>query len=58
MISAGIGFYVEQVSSQALSLIVFLSLFFANFVASWFVTVFIVERVILPRTAPAGEGAR
>ena len=54
LISAGTGYYVEQAHSQALSLIVFLSLFFANFIVSWFVTVFIVERVLRPQTAPTG----
>jgi hypothetical protein len=38
-----IGYYVEIEVSAAASLIVFLTLFFANFVASWIAVIFIMD---------------
>jgi hypothetical protein len=44
VVSAGIGFYVEKEFSSTVGLIVFLTLFFANFVTSWFITIGVVNR--------------
>jgi hypothetical protein len=41
--SAGIGYYVEITVSPAVSLIVFLSLFFANFAVSWLAVVYVMD---------------
>jgi len=41
--AAGIGYYVEKETSSAVSLIVFLTLFFANFVISWIATIFVMD---------------
>jgi hypothetical protein len=57
MISAAVGFYVENAFSPALSLIVFLTMFFGNFVVSWFLTLLIVERVVHPRIDKSGSVA-
>ena len=35
LVSTGIGYYVEKEVSSAASLVVFLTLFFANFAVSW-----------------------
>ena len=43
VVSAGIGYYVEKQTSSAISLIVFLTLFFANFVISWIATIFVMD---------------
>ena len=43
ILAAGIGYYVEKHSSPTLSLIVFLSLFFANFVGAWIATVLVMD---------------
>jgi hypothetical protein len=43
ILAAGIGYYVEKHSTSALSLIVFLSLFFANFVGAWIATVLVMD---------------
>jgi hypothetical protein len=43
-VSALIGYYVEQRTSSGVGLIVFLSLFFANFVISWLATVLAIDR--------------
>ena len=42
-ISVGIGYYVEKTVSSGASLIVFLSLFFTNFVASWIAVIFAMD---------------
>ncbi len=39
-----IGFLVEKQTSSAISLIVFLTLFFVNFVISWMIALKIVDR--------------
>jgi hypothetical membrane protein len=39
-----IGLYVERQTTSAISLIVFLALFFANFVIAWIIALRIVER--------------
>jgi hypothetical protein len=41
--AALIGYYVEKQTSSAVSLIVFLALFFANFVVSWIATIFVMD---------------
>lgn len=38
-----ISFYVQSQTSPGVSLIVFLSLFFSNFAASWIATIFIMD---------------
>jgi hypothetical protein len=43
LISVGIGYYVEVTVSNGASLIVFLSLFFANFVVSWIGVIFAMD---------------
>jgi hypothetical protein len=43
VVAALIGYYVEINVSATASLIVFLSLFFANFVASWIAVIFIMD---------------
>jgi hypothetical protein len=43
IVAAGIGYYVEKQTSSAISLIVFLTLFFANFVVSWIATIFVMD---------------
>jgi hypothetical protein len=42
-ISATVGYYVERQFSSALSLIVFLSMFFANFAVSWLVVILAMD---------------
>lgn len=41
--AAFIGMYIENHFSSALSLLVFLSLFFANFIGSWIVTILVMD---------------
>jgi hypothetical protein len=41
--SAAVGFYVETEVSATLSLVVFLCLFFANFVVSWLAVVLVMD---------------
>ncbi len=43
VVAALIGYYVEIEVSSAVSLIVFLALFFANFVVSWIAVIFIMD---------------
>jgi len=43
VLAALIGFYVQSQTSSAASLVVFLSLFFSNFAASWIATIFIMD---------------
>jgi hypothetical protein len=43
LIATGIGYYVEIEFSSAASLIVFLALFFSNFVVSWIAVVFVMD---------------
>jgi hypothetical protein len=43
VVSAGIGYYVEKEVSSAVSLIVFLTLFFANFVVSWLAVILVMD---------------
>ncbi len=42
-VAALIGYYVEIEVSSAVSLIVFLALFFANFVVSWIAVILIID---------------
>jgi hypothetical protein len=42
-IAVAIGYFVEKEVSSAASLIVFLALFFANFVASWIAVIFVMD---------------
>ena len=43
VISAGIGYYVEKEFSSTASLIVFLALFFSNFVVSWIAVILAID---------------
>jgi hypothetical protein len=43
LIATGIGYYVEIEFSSAASLIVFLALFFANFVVSWIAVILVMD---------------
>ena len=43
LIATGIGYYVEFEFSAAASLIVFLALFFANFVLSWIAVILVMD---------------
>jgi hypothetical protein len=43
LIATGIGYYVEIEFSSAASLVVFLALFFANFVGSWIGVIFVMD---------------
>jgi hypothetical protein len=43
LVSGAIGYLVETEVSSTASLIVFLALFFANFVVSWIVVIFIMD---------------
>jgi hypothetical protein len=42
-IAAGIGYYVEKQFSSALSLVVFLALFFANFAVAWLAVILVMD---------------
>ncbi len=42
-ISIGIGTYVEREVSSAVSLIVFLALFFSNFAVAWIATILVMD---------------
>ena len=58
VIAAGIGMMVELQTTSAISLIVFLALFFSNFAISWFATIKIVDRLVpSTKVAPAGRSA-
>jgi fluoride ion exporter CrcB/FEX len=43
VLAALIGYYVERQTNSAISLIVFLSLFFANFIGAWIGTVLVMD---------------
>jgi hypothetical protein len=43
VLSALLGIYVEKAVSSTASLIVFLSLFFANFAISWIIVIYIMD---------------
>jgi hypothetical protein len=43
MISVGIGYYIEKEFSSTASLVVFLGLFFANFVVSWLAVILAMD---------------
>lgn len=42
-ISVAVGYYVERQFSPAVSLIVFLAMFFSNFAVSWIVTILVMD---------------
>ena len=42
-ISSAIGYYVEITVSNTASLLVFLSLFFANFAVSWIAVIYVMD---------------
>ena len=42
-ISAGIGYYVEREFGAGVSLLVFLSMFFANFAVSWLAVILVMD---------------
>jgi hypothetical protein len=43
LISVAIGYFVEKETSSTVSLIVFLALFFANFVVSWIAVILVMD---------------
>jgi hypothetical protein len=43
IIATGIGYYVEIEFSSAASLVVFLALFFANFIVSWIAVILVMD---------------
>jgi len=43
LVAGFIGYYIEIAVSETASLIVFLTLFFANFVASWIAVIFVMD---------------
>jgi hypothetical protein len=43
VIASGIGWYVEKQFSSALSLVVFLGMFFANFALSWLAVILVMD---------------
>lgn len=42
-LSVAIGYYVEREISSAVSLIVFLTMFFSNFAVSWIATILVID---------------
>jgi hypothetical protein len=43
LVASGIGYWVEKEFSSALSLVVFLALFFANFAISWLAVILVMD---------------
>jgi hypothetical protein len=43
VISGGVGLYVEREISSSVSVIVFLALFFSNFVVSWIAVILVMD---------------
>jgi hypothetical protein len=43
VVSAVIGYYVEKQTTPGISLLVFLCLFFSNFVIAWLATVMVID---------------
>jgi hypothetical protein len=43
VLSALLGIYLEKAISSTVSLVVFLSLFFANFAISWIIVIYIMD---------------
>jgi fluoride ion exporter CrcB/FEX len=43
VIAATIGYYVERQFSSAMSLVVFLAMFFANFAVSWLAVILVMD---------------
>jgi hypothetical protein len=43
VIASGIGYWVEKEFSSALSLVVFLAMFFANFAISWLAVILVMD---------------
>jgi len=43
VIATGIGLYLEQAINSTVSLIVFLALFFGNFIVSWIIVIYIMD---------------
>jgi hypothetical protein len=43
LVSVGVGYYVEKEISSAVSLVVFLSMFFANFAVSWIAVILVMD---------------
>jgi hypothetical protein len=43
LVSVGIGYYVEKEISSAVSLVVFLILFFSNFAVSWIAVILVMD---------------
>lgn len=42
-LAVSVGYYIEQQLSSAVSLIVFLSMFFANFAVAWIITILVMD---------------
>jgi hypothetical protein len=42
-VAAAIAYYIDRQTSSAISQIVFLALFFINFVVSWIITIFVMD---------------
>jgi hypothetical protein len=43
LVSVGVGYYVEKEISSTASLVVFLSMFFANFAVSWIAVILVID---------------
>jgi hypothetical protein len=43
LVSVGVGYYVEKEFSSAASLVVFLAMFFSNFVVSWIAVILVID---------------
>jgi hypothetical protein len=43
LVATGIGYWIEKEFSSALSLVVFLALFFANFAVSWLAVILVMD---------------
>jgi hypothetical protein len=43
LVSTGVGYYVEREVSSGASLVVFLALFFSNFVVSWLAVILVMD---------------
>jgi hypothetical protein len=50
-----VGFYVERQTSSAVSLIVFLAMFFANFAVAWILTILAMDGTLRDGQGRAGQ---
>jgi fluoride ion exporter CrcB/FEX len=58
VIAALLGLWVERNFGSAISLVVFLSLFFANFAGSWVLTILIMDGTLRSTKTPAPTSAK